>query len=235
MEGLRARGVAVGVRIQPIIPGQEEAVTTLAQELSNVGISDVTLEYLKLPLERAGNVYLRLLRVLPSEVFTLYHHPDAQVIGRERILPLAYRAAGLQKIKSVFNSCGFVVGLGDNEFTLQGDTSSCCNSASRYLRNAAFFTHNVPGVFRAAKKGALVSLDDARSHWSPKTNVGTYMNSRSRLRDLDRRWSDAFGDIWNGAALYRPSFFSGITPETVRDRAGNRMFRFNKEQWLPIG
>lgn len=235
IEALRARGVAVGVRIQPIVPGHEEAVCALASELSDVGVSDVTLEYLKLPLESSGDIYLRLQRVLPSEVFELYRRPDAQVVGRERTLPLAYRAAGLKKIKAVFNSQGFVVGLGDNEFMLLGDTSSCCNSASRYLRNATFFTHNVPGVVRAANKGALILFDDVRSHWSPSTNVGTYMNSRSRLRDFGGRWSDFFGDIWNSGALYGPTFFGGIVAEAARDRFGNRMFRFVEDQWLPAG
>lgn len=235
IEQLRARGVAVGIRIQPIIPGHEEAVSALASELRDVGVSDVTLEYLKLPLESSGDIYLRLQRVLPPEVFALYQRPDAQVVGRERTLPLAYRAVELKKLKAEFNSRGFVVGLGDNEFMLLGDTSSCCNSASRYLRNATFFTHNVPGVVRAAKRGALISFDDVRSHWSPTTNVGTYMNSRSRLRHFGGRWSDTFGEIWNSAALYRPSFFGGIIPETVLDRSGNRIFRFNKDQWLPVG
>ena len=235
IEALVARGVAVGVRIQPIIPGFEKGVIALGRSLLDAGVRDVTFEYLKFPLEQDTHIANSLNRLLPEATLRMYRADCSDRIGRERVINSKYRGAGLKALKQHFNKMGFRVGIGDNDYMLFGDTESCCNSASLYLKGANYFESNIPGHAKKKGWGETIALGDIASEWVPLTNVGTYLNSQSRLRKQGLgSWPAVIDEMWESNNIYSPTFFKGVTKTGDVDDQGRSVYVLTRAVWDEI-
>ena len=90
---LRAEGVPVTCRIQPVLPGREDDAFDVIERCAESGIQHVAVEHLKLPVEQSWQGRSALDRALRLDTYGQYQARGAFREGRERYsqLPTALR------------------------------------------------------------------------------------------------------------------------------------------------
>jgi DNA repair photolyase len=230
IEALASVGVPISARLQPLIPGHEESAERLMLQAARVGVRHVSVEYLKLPMERVTTQAKILDRELPNirEYFKLH---SATRNGREFILPAEEKISGHDYLCEVARSHDIHYGHADNEFLLRNEFLSCCNGADLFLREASFFDTNLLGILRRSKwlKDMRFIVEENRlSEYS----LDNYLNSRSRSNlgpaaSGSDRWLDFLKKKWN-APSWRggPTSFWKVMDTGKLDDNGNKIYSY---------
>ncbi|WP_147448242.1 hypothetical protein [Mesorhizobium sp. YM1C-6-2] len=229
---LASRDIAVSLRLQPIIWGQEEAAANQIRMFASVGVKHVTAEYLKLPVERASKQYSELRRI-DTKLNDRYRSLGAKLVGREYVLPADAKIKQLRSLERVARSCGVSFGYADNDLLHLNRFRSCCNAADRYLRNANFFSFNILGIIKAQMGMSQLRFDISRNEWLPLSNMFSHLNSRSRPDGaIQSSWRESWilylREKWNSSPERGgPSSYWGIKSTDRRDDAGNLVYTHN--------
>lgn len=221
-------GIPVSLRLQPIVPGEEEHMAAVVRAASNVGTCHISAEYLKLPLERRSTQAICLQEALP-DIYRRYRDAKARRIGREFVLPSARKKDGLFELQKETRSAGMSYGFADNEFLHLNRFESCCNGADLYLRNARFFGANILGIIKRQVHSNKILFRVEEDEWIPSSSVFSHLNSRSRGNKTAlapaARYVDFLRSKWNSSQWRGgPSSFWGIGDSGEVDGAGNKIF-----------
>lgn len=223
------RGVPVSLRLQPIIPGFEEDAVKLIIDAAHHGFKHVSAEYLKLPVEAAAHNFAKLQRTLPG-IRELYAEQNATRVGREFILPIAFKKPRLNRLRKIAADVGLVFGFAENELLLLNDFTSCCNASDLFLRDANYYNFNIAGILRGQTHSGEFRFTVSQSEWLPDQSVFSHLNSKSRVPADDGSNRDAWikflKDKWNaGSWRGGPASFDGVINTGSLDEEGNYIYR----------
>jgi len=225
IERLAHLGIDCAVRFQPVIPGHECVAFELVRDAARAGARHVTFEYLKLPIDDLDSPICQLPGLAGETLLNFYRRSGSTIQGRELVLPAHYKTAFLSEIGSFARQLRLSVGFGDNEFLPYSDGNSCCNGADLYLKGLNLFQANPASLIRRTKKGDEIVFDDLLKEWQPKSNIGSYLNSRVRTKStVQSDWRNQLERQWSPGAIYAPDFFHGVEGTGTNDRVGRPIF-----------
>lgn len=228
---LRQQDLAVAARLQPIIPGEEEYLPSILEQMSNAGIQQVSAEYLKWPMEKSSDQHKRLSVLLP-DVERFYATVGATKVGREMVLPASWKLRMLSGLKKIAENYGIIFGYAENDLLHLNSFEACCNASDRFLRDANFFSDNILGRLKSSSPEKTFEVP-VEKRWSGNHDILAYMNSHSRIRSDDPpalKWQRYLFDKWNAPSWRNgPLSYWGISDTSVRDASGASIYRFCNE------
>jgi DNA repair photolyase len=83
---LSSRGVATGLRVQPVIPGFEEDALEMTREAAAAGAKQVSFEYLKVPVESMASEIPALSAVVGSDILGSMRERGLRMVGWDYML-----------------------------------------------------------------------------------------------------------------------------------------------------
>jgi len=225
---LSAQGIAVSLRVQPVIPGHEEEALMLAKRAAQSGVRHVSFEYLKIGTEGREQTVNRVSAAVGADIWNVMVERGITRIGRDYTLKAAAKSDFVRRAKQLCRNSGVKFGASDTEFIHLSDGLGCCNGSDYFLENCTQFRSNFVGVLSDCKKGDRIYFSDLELHWQPKLNVHRYLTTNSRGRSSNKRlsnWMSLLACRWNGGkSPYSPSFFFGIVWTGDYDDRGYKVY-----------
>lgn len=225
-------GINTSIRWQPYIPKISEAPDDFVSIVSGTGAKHLSLEHLKLPLEKNSELWSKLSKRLDFDIRTLYKENYAKPDGRELVLPASYKIEKVKEVKSKTNKSGMTFGAADNEIQYLSDTYCCCSGADQF---EGFKNWNKFQIAYAVKKsyGKEITYDLIADEWKPKGAIDEHLNSNSRLPKkyeghntvedyLTHRWQ-------NLVSPFNPTFFYGVSFSGKTDKNGKNIYCWEDE------
>lgn len=219
-------GIRTSLRLQPLFPGYEKAAEEYIGHAAEHGVTHVSLEYVKVPLERGQrDTFWRSMGRRYRDCWeALFSEQD----GRELRLPLSYRAPHLFDLKKAANNLGLTVGMADNELLHFSDLDSCCNSAAK-LEDCNPFRSNYLGLLTKSRDIDELRVEEIESLWIPERSLGVYLNSKSRIsqKSFSKDWREYLRRAWNGETnAVSPQSFYGVS-SNQKDANGFNIYKFS--------
>jgi hypothetical protein len=228
MRCLSGRGVAISLRVQPVIPGHEDAALDLAKSAATHGAGHISFEYLKIGTEEKRQTLQRVSSAVGTDIWSVMRERGVTRVGRDYTLKAAAKSEFVRKAKQFCHDCGVKFGAGDTEFIHLSDGSGCCNGSDYFLSDCTQFRSNLVGVVSGRTKGEKIYFSDLERHWQPTLNVHEYLTTNSRGRKSSKRmssWMALLAHRWNGGrSVYSPPFFYGIGWTGAYDKRGYKIY-----------
>jgi DNA repair photolyase len=228
MRCLSGRGVAISLRVQPVIPGHEDAALDLAKSAATHGARHISFEYLKIGTEEKRQTLQRVSSAVGTDIWSVMRERGVTRVGRDYTLKAAAKSEFVRKAKQFCHDCGVKFGAGDTEFIHLSDGSGCCNGSDYFLSDCTQFRSNLVGVVSGRTKGEKIYFSDLERHWQPTLNVHEYLTTNSRGRKSSKRmssWMALLAHRWNGGrSVYSPPFFYGIGWTGAYDKRGYKIY-----------
>lgn len=229
---LSRRGVPVSLRIQPVIPGHEEAALAIVKRAAHAGAKHVSFEYLKIATEGRLQTAGRVSAAVGADVWKLMSDRGITRVGRDYTLKVAAKREFVKNAKRACRQSGVRFGAGDTEFIHLSDGLGCCNGSGLFLKNCTQFRANFTGVLSGRKKGDKIRFSDLEPHWQPKLNVHAYLTTDSRGRTSNSHmssWVSLVARRWNGGrSPYSPGFFFGVAWKGEYDEEGYKVYEIEE-------
>jgi len=219
---LAERGIATACRIQPLLPRYEQEAFELIESCGNLGVRQIAVEHLKLPIETGPRGGARISQALSFDVHTQYMQRGAQRMGREWVLPVEQRLPLILELRSAAWAMGLAFGAADSDLLHLSDGMSCCSGIDTLGFETGYrftFTHAIH-----ASKDGLVRFSDIEDEWRPGRSIGRYVNSSSRLAQASV--DEYVRRAWNGAANGpSPAMYYGVTRTDQVEDSGLAIYR----------
>lgn len=225
MSELSAAGIPVTMRLQPVFPGHEKHAALLIREGASAGARHVAVEFLKYPVEANWSGIGRLVAAGSGSLLKSFTGQGAKLIGREWILPVAYRSIHALEMKKFARKVGLTFAFADNDLLHFSDGQACCTAADIYL-DAPGLGFNFHRAVKKANPDGTISFSSIENEWRPVGSVAQYLNSRSRTRG--KTIEDQVIKGWNDS-LYCPSSFYGVRDSGTSDGYGRKIYSLDCE------
>ena len=227
IQGLSIAGVAVSIRLQPLVFGDEESLVELLGLLANDGAKHVSAEYLKWPIESSSKEFGRLNSLLPG-MLDKYFELGAKKIGREYVLPPEVKLPNLVELKHRVDELGMVFGFAETELLHLNPYQSCCNAADRFLEDCNPFEGTFTSIIKEGGEEEI-RLPQPLKKWLPQYSVFSHLNSRSRPAQTGdtpaERYQKMLRDKWNSKDWRGgPLSYWGIESSSSSDKNGNQVY-----------
>lgn len=226
---LSSAKIPISLRFQPVIPGHEQVALELIDSAYQAGVSHISAEYLKVPIDANLNFGKELKTELAGNPIQFYKSLGAQKFGREYVLPQSYKSKYLPAMYNLTKSRGMTFGFADNEFLVHSDGGACCNASNIYLKDANFFSANIIGIAKKKSDGELIKFDEIINQWHPKLNISRHINSKGRLPTKcfgETEWITYQRKMWLGNhGVFAPDYFDGIIKTDSLDHNGLPIYR----------
>jgi len=229
MERLAKQSIPVTCRWQPYIPDVSERPSEFAKRLSCAGCAHISLEHLKVPMEKNSLNWRNFTNRLGTDLHQQYISQGAFREGREYVLPAARKFAVVQEAAAAVREYGMTFGAADNEFQYISDTACCCSGVDRFSGFENFFKHQIGYALRQCR-GKKITYSAIQNEWTPQGSIDRYLNSHSRLSQRNEDSGTIARHIqakWNhpGHASCPSSFF-GVMP-SGEDETGMMTYQWN--------
>ncbi len=223
IEALSKEGIYTIVRLQPFFfPWLRQVVDDLIPMLGSARCRHVVVEYLKLPVERNISLVNDLFKVTGWNAYDFYAKKDAELIGREWILPNPFKWDNLQPVITALRQHGMTYGSGDYGLNHMGDTDCCCG-IDQLEGFGKWFKGNFANVIRHSGNQYL-SFHEVEKHWFPKRSIKMFMNSNCRLTHRNDVLS-YLRQKWNApGTVNAPDSFLGVSWFGEYDERGNCIY-----------
>jgi hypothetical protein len=227
---LSSRGVATGLRVQPVIPGFEGHALEMTRQAAAAGAKQVSFEYLKIPIESIKAEIPALSRVVGFDLLGLMRDKGLRQVGWDYMLTSDAKRRFVGRARTVCREVGVRFGAGDTDFIPWSDGDGCCACSGFFLSDAHQFRCNFVGAIKHALKTDPhdVRFDAIEQYWSPRRAVSTYLSSRSRTKYDPARssdWLSLMAQRWNGTSgPYCPTFFNGVRWRGAYDSTGLKKY-----------
>ena len=229
---LSSQDITVSLRIQPVIPGHEDAAIALARRGSEAGAKHLSFEYLKIGTEERRRTIARVSEAVGTDIWKVMAERGVTRIGRDYTLTAAAKCDFVKRAKQACCEYGVKFGAGDTEFIHLSDGSGCCNGAGYFLKGSTQFRANFVGVLSGRKKGDKIYFSDLERYWQPKGNVHAYLTTDSRGRSSNKcmsSWMSLIAHRWNGGkSPYSPAFFFGVVWKGDYDERGYKIYEIEE-------
>lgn len=228
IERLSRDGLGISLRVQPVIPGHEDAALSLAKRAALAGARHISFEYLKIATEEKLQTLKRISAATGENVSNIMIQRGMTRIGRDYTLIASAKCEFVKRAKQLCHDLGVKFGAGDTEFIHLSDGLGCCNGSGYFLENCTQFRSNFVGILAGRKKGDRIQLSDLERHWQPRLNVHAYLTTDSRGRSSKKSmtsWMSLIAHRWNGGkSPYSPTFFYGIAWNGDYDKKGYKIY-----------
>lgn len=231
MEVLAKNRIPVTCRWQPFVPGSSESPVEFVTRISCTGCSHVSLEHLKVPVERKTSLWREFVQLVGRDPYEEYKVRGAVQDGRELVLRSDQKLNAVIETAAEAHRCGMTFGAADNEFQYLSDTSCCCSGVDRFPGFENYFRHQIGYAVRKCQ-GRRITYDAIQNEWVPKGSVDRYLNSESRISIRNRGKASIADHIkvkWNQLdAPGSPSSFFGVKPGgKSRSGSGTRAYNWD--------
>ena len=218
-------GVPMIARLQPLLPSLA-AVTAneTIPQLAACGFRHITIECLKVPLERTARAPMSALPSPVSRDIALFETGNRLRIGREWLLPTEQRWDILQPLIVAIHSENLTYGAADYGLLHLGDTDMCCG-ISTLAGFENWHKGNIAYVIRSATNG-LVSFDALEMEWTAQQSARRVLNSTCRI-DGPQRPIDYIRAKWNARTANAPDSYLMVTYAGERDEHGACLYYKN--------
>jgi len=214
-----------------VLPGRENDVIAVIRAAASAGARHVSVEHLKLPIEKQWKGTARLSTALGLDLRQHYGKGSTRV-GREWILPLEARLERVLRFREEAHGAGVAFGAADNDLLLLSDGTCCC-SAADILGFANFLEATYTGAARRGSVKGRLTWDMLDSEWAPTQGMARSMNSRSRLHLADRTSANMKQYLranWNGRPNGNsPAMLYGVQETDEWDANGMRVYSVDRE------
>jgi DNA repair photolyase len=221
--------VPVSFRIQPVIPGHENAALALATNVARAGAKHISFEFLKIGTEEKQKTISRISAATGADIWQIMSQRGLKRLGRDYTLTAPAKASFLKQAKQLCKTLNVRFGAGDTEFIHLSDGTGCCNGSGHFLSKATQFRANFVGVLANREKGDEIRFSDLTAEWQPKLNMHRYLTTNSRGRSEDKRlssWMSLVAHRWNGeSGPYSPAFFYGVEWTGKYDRNRYKIYK----------
>jgi hypothetical protein len=233
MESLARAGVIVTCRWQPFIENLVEDPLVYIRRIAEAGASHVSLEHLKIPVERSsrtkneGDFSISSLR-------ERYRRQGMLLDGREYVLEPAKKFANAINVRKIVHKHGMTFGAGDNELQFLSDGEACCSGVDRFRGFGNIFRHQIALAVKRGTKDGTITIQSISDEWAPVGSIDRYLNSKTRISSrLNSQGSvtDHVRYRWDNLnCSENPSRFLGVTVSNQRDQTGARVFEFHLDR-----
>ena len=232
MSILAKKGIWVTCRWQPYIPGVSEPAEEFVSRVSSVGCRHVSLEHLKIPVERNNPLWGKLNMGAGRDLHVEYKAINALHDGREYVLPPHAKLPAIIEAIRAVRSRRMTFGAADNEFQYLSDTGCCCSGVDQFPGFENWFKHQVGAAVRGCL-GERITYDSVSREWAPIGSIDRFLNSRSRLSTrgkLSGSLRDHIRSRWNNPrAPGSPASFYGVVSTSQVTSSGNRVYAWDGE------
>jgi len=233
LELLRSEGIPTDCRIQPLVPGREGDAREVIEACAQRGVRHVSVEHLKLPIERKWWGTRRMSTALGVDVPAYFAAHQAERVGREWILGAESRRERILDLRDFARSLGLTFGAADNDLLLLSDGQCCCSGVDLVANFGTFFRFTYTEAVRRGAASNRITPACLDGVWCPRKSVGEFINSRSRLTKQAGKGAGIDRYIWNNWNG-RPNGFSprslhGIEDSGERDRDGFVVYHLSEE------
>lgn len=220
-------GYNVVCRIQPIFPQLIDTIPLLVDLLAEAGCSHIILEYLKLPNEKEAMDLSVLQSTTGWDLPKFYNDNNANIIGREHILPTRYRYNHLMPIKEYANLKGISVSLADYGLYHLSDINCCCG-VDKFNLDCQWNKGNFSYIIRNINDDLYFSY--LLNFWHPEGTISRYVNSHSRLDE--NSFITHLRNKWNRPGTANvPDSFLGVQYLGRKDENGDCIYRNNSSNF----
>jgi DNA repair photolyase len=220
MEKLNHASIHTTCRWQPYIPGISEAPEEFVSVLVRTGTRHISMEHLKLPVERRPATLRVLNHAAGTDFWEAYRRSGAYRDGRELVLPCERKAAIVREARTIVHRFGLSFGAADNEFQHLSDFDCCCSGVDQFEGFHNWFRHQI-GYAIKKSKGRNIRYKSIEHEWCPTGAINRYLNSKSRLVDSAATIKDLIRERWNDVKHPTgPAAFYGVRPTDRRDPSG---------------
>lgn len=216
-------GIYTIARLQPIIPTKlKEIGDFLIPMLGEVGVKHVILEFLKLPVEQNLGKINELFSALSWDGISYYKGHNAEMNGREWMLPVKMKWELLQPLIEKIHMYGMTYGAGDYGLNHLGDTNCCCG-LDNIEGFGAWNKINFSNIIRNSRTNVII-FDNDLFNILPKQSVGMYINSNSRIPGENSLYI-YMRNKWNRPGTTNaPDSYFGISWKGDYDEEGNCVY-----------
>lgn len=232
MSILAKTGIRVACRWQPYIPGISEPAEEFVSRVSSTGCSHVSLEHLKIPVERNHPLWGDLIKAAGRDFYSEYKSMNAPRDGREFILPPHAKLPAILETARAVRARRMTFGAADNEFQFMSDTGCCCSGVDQFPGFENWFKHQIGYAIRKCM-GRQITYDSISREWAPIGSIDRFLNSRSGLSkrcELQGSVRDHVRVRWNKPkAPGCPASFYGVVTSSDTTSTGNIVYVWDKE------
>lgn len=220
---LAEAGIPTAIRIQPFLPKHDSDAIELMDVAVSAGARHVSIEHLKLPVERDWSHRERMNAAVGYDLTEYYRGRYAVRVGREWILPALDRLTAIVTLRAYSRRIGMSFGAADNDFLHWSDGVVCCSGAD-LLGMGEGLQFNFTTAIRRGLSNRKIEFDTIRSEWRPTRSISEFVNSRSR-RENGQTVESYIQDRWNGVANGpSPLSFFGVRPTGEKDKNGFQIY-----------
>jgi len=228
IQALSKEGIFTIARLQPLFfPWINNISDELIPMLGSAGCKHIVVEYLKLPVERSLSLFDDMFNSIRWDGYKFYKKNNAQLIGREWILPNDFKWENLQPIINSIHRSDMTYGSGDYGLNHLGDTNCCCgidglNGFSNWFKG------NFANVIKQSSTNRI-TFEEVEKHWFPKKSIKMIINSNCRLRENNDTLA-YLREKWNKPGrVNAPDTYLGISWHGDYDENGHCIyFKENK-------
>jgi len=231
IELLSSHNINTTVRWQPYIPNVSESFEEFISRISSTGVKHLGFEHLKLPFEKNGTLWKRLISNINFDINKYYEENDAKIDGRELILPPDFKLKNANQIKKLCTDNNISFGSADNDIQYLSDYDCCCSGVDQFK---GFENWNKFQIAHAIKKsnGNQITFDLIENEWFPKGAIDKHLNSKSRIPKQLKNHNTVkhyIMDRWeNLNSIFNPTTFLGVKFSGLRDKNGIRIFEWEQ-------
>ena len=220
---LNDEGIYTIVRLQPLfVPWMEMIKDNLIPQIGSTGCKHITIEFLKIPVEKRSWATTQLLELTGWDGYRFYKEQGAELIGREWVLPTNYKWELLQPVIETIHRYNMSYGSGDYGLNHLGDTVCCCG-IDKIPGFSNWFRGNFSSVIRTSLR-EYIQFSDVTKQWVPNKSMKRYMNSKCRLSGNNTILS-YLRHKWNKpGSVNAPDCFLGVFWSREYDQNGNCIY-----------
>jgi DNA repair photolyase len=207
MEILERNGLKTACRWQPYFPYSELNDRQFVESIANTGTKFLTLEHLKLPIEKRTNIYL------DKDYREVYITNGATKLGRELVLSADNKISTIERIRSQAHAYNLQFGAADNEFHHYSDTDCCCAGVASLAGFENWFKFQISYAI-IKSHGHPFDFSILNDEWKPSGLINRHINSHSRLNRKNKSFGtmeDYLKVYWNNTeSVFNPTKYYGV-------------------------
>ena len=210
MKILSSENIPVFTRLQPFFPWRaSEVIQELIPAICEAKSNHVTVEFLKLPIEKRSNPIVNISRACDFDVLNYYKIHHLSNVSREWQIPPNIKWDLIQPIINSLHEHNLTYGAGDYGLNHLGDTDCCCG-VDKVLGFSDFFKGNFAYFIRKSTPNTLCWRNFSKNNF-PENSIKRYIMSESRLKNVKNNLYEFLKNKWNNPnSVNSPDSYLGV-------------------------
>lgn len=180
IQTLYSNEISVTIRWQPYIIGVSDEIDEFIDRIKGIGITHIGFEHLKLPIEKNTDLERKVKQITGRNIYDIYKSQQAQINGREYILPINAKIENIVKLKNAINKTGISLGFADNEFQYLSDFDCCCSGVDMFDGFGGWYKPQISYAIKKSykSKSELIKIENITNEWNSFGSIDKFVNSK---------------------------------------------------------